>query len=147
MKKDPEYEVAKKFDKSSLGGKSLLFDNNVGLFFIREEFEKFDCIVEAVASIEHCKECLPKNSVIKFSGIQLTVESKEELSNDILKRLENYGFQYQGAVVPFDNDSVWVSTLFYQDPNFWSSDFEEFLKTYYNFLKKKYSKRNRKNNG
>lgn len=137
-----EYELVKEFEKSRLGGKGCMFRNGIGLIYIRDQLEKFDCINEAITTIENCKDCLPKNSVIKFSGIQLSIESKEELSDDTIQALENFGFQYQGAIVPFDKDEVWVSTVFAQDPNYWSKDFEDFLKTYHKYLHRKYRSRN-----
>lgn len=137
-----EYDITKDFEKSKLSGKACMFRNGIGLIFVRDQLEKFDCINEAITTIENCKECLPKNSVIKFSGIQLSIESKEELSENTVQALENFGFQYQGATVPFDKDEVWVSTVFAQDPNYWSKDFEDFLKTYHQYLSKKYKDRN-----
>lgn len=137
-----EYELVKDFEKSRLGGKSALFRNGVGLIYVRNQLEKFDCISEAISMIDNCKDCLPKNSVIKFSGIQLAIETKEDLSDNEILALENFGFQYQGATVPFEEDEVWVSTVFAQDPDFWSKDFEDFLKTYHKYLHRKYRNRN-----
>jgi len=142
FKKDKEYEVAKDFhNNSKLGGKSLLFTNDVGLILLRNISDDWDCVSDVIGSVRDCRECLPKDSIIKFSGIQLVIESKEELSNDTIQRLENYAFMFQHSNVPCIEGQVYYSTFFLQSGDFWSKDFEDFLKTYPDFLRKKYEER------
>ena len=139
-----EWELVKDFKRSKLSGKGFTYKNGIGLIYLRNEMNKFDCVNEAISTIEHCKSCLPQNSIIKFSGIQLVIETKNELTNDEILALTNMGFLYQGSIVPFEKDEVWVSTVFAQDPDYWSKDFEDFLKTYPDYLQKKYKKMIRK---
>lgn len=138
FRKDKEWEVSKDFHNSKLGGKSLLFTNDVGLILLRDIKDDWDGVTEAIGSFRNCRECLPKNSLIKFSGIQLVVETKDDISNDTIQALENYGFMFQHSDVPCTEEGVYHSTFFYQDADYWSKEFEDFLKTYPAFLRKKY---------
>jgi len=138
FKKDKEYEVAKDFHNSKLGGKSLLFTNEVGLIFFRNIKDDWDCVTTMVGTVRDCRECLPKNSIIKYGGIQFVIESKEELTDDTIQRMENFGFMFQHSDVPCIEGQVYHSIFFQQDPDFWSKDFENFLRTYPDFLRNRY---------
>lgn len=137
FKNDKEYEVSKDFHNSKLGVKSLLSTNDVGLILIRDIKNDWDAITEVIDSFRDCRECLPKESTIKFSGIQLVIETKEDMSNETIQGLENFGFMFQHSSVSFHGE-LCHSTFFQQVPDYWSKDFEDFLKTYPDFLRKKY---------
>src|SRR3990172_11886422 len=108
-RKDKEYEVAKDFHNSKLGGKALLFTNNIGLILLREIKDDWDCISDVIGSVRDCRECLPKDSFIKLCGIQLVIETKEDISNDTVQALENFGFMFQHSSVPSTEGDIYYS--------------------------------------
>lgn len=138
---EKEYKVTEDFLKSRLRWKALLFSNKVGMILLKDIKNDWDCIGELLSNLQHCRESLPKNSSIKFGGIQFIVETDNELTKDEVSALEGMGFQYLGATVPFSDEFKWQSTLYLQNPDYWTKDYEEFLLTYHNFLQKKYEER------
>ena len=144
-RKDKEYQVAKDFHDSKLGGKALLFTNDVGLILLREIKDDWDCVSDVIGSVRDCRECLPKGSgsLIKLNGIQLVIESKEDITNDTVQALENFGFMFQHTTVPCTENGIYCSVFFQQQSDNWSKDFEDFLKTYPDYLRKKYEEINR----
>lgn len=142
-KPDKEFEVAEEFKKSKLGGKSMLFTNDVGMFLVRNKNNNYDAICEAISWIGDAGGCLPENSQIDLSGLQLVLKTKDNLDNNTIQRLENFGYMFQSAhqSIDCDNKEVWYSTFFLQNPDYWDETFEEFLKTYPAFLNKKYKDR------
>lgn len=139
---EKEFEVADAFDKSKLGGKSMLFTNNVGLFLVRNKNKNFDAISEAISWIGDASGCLPENSEIEVSGLQIILKTKEYMSDDLIKRLECSGYMYQSGTQTEDlnGNMLWYSTFFLQNPDHWDQSFEEFLKTYPKFLQKKWAR-------
>ncbi len=138
FRKDKEWEVSKDFHNSKLGGKALLFTNNVGLILLRDIQNDWDCVSDVISSVRDCRQSIPKEALIKFSGIQLIVETKEDISTDTISALENFGFMFQHTSVPCTEDGVYHSVFFQQHSDSWSKDFEDFLRTYPDFLRKKY---------
>ena len=136
-----EAKVADSFAKSKLGGKGMLFRNNVGMMLFRNTKNKFDCLSEVASSLDNCASSIKQDAKIKFSGMQVVIETDEELSYNEIDALEGMGFQYLGAVVPFGEGEKWQSALFTQDPDYWSKDFEEFLLTFHDFCQKKHESR------
>lgn len=143
MNEDKEFQVAEEFLKSQLGGKSMLFTNGVGMFLVRNKNKNYDAIAEAISYIGDASGCLPENSEVEISGLQLVLKTKKDLDKDTIQGLENYGYMFQSAHQSIDRDDneVWYSTFFLQSPDYWDQDFDEFLKTYPDFLQKKYKQR------
>jgi len=143
LTEDKEFEVAQEFLKSELGGKSILFNNGIGMFLVRNKNKNYDAISEAITYIGDASGCLPENSEVEISGLQLVLKTEKDMDKDTIQRLENYGYMFQSAHQSIDSDDkeVWYSTFFLQSPDYWEKDFEEFLKTYPEFLQKKYKER------
>lgn len=142
---DKEFEVAEDFNKSRMGGKSMLFTNGIGMFLVRNKNKNYDAIAEAISWIGDAGGCLPENSAIDVSGLQLVLKTtKSDLDNSTIQRLENFGYMFQSSYESIDRDDkpVWYSTFFLQNPDYWEKDFDDFLKTYPEFLQKKYKERN-----
>lgn len=130
-----QFEVSEVFSKSRLKTMTMKFTNNVIMSLINDSEDDFEAISEALNQIKEVRECIPKDSKIKFSGIQLVIENKGEMNNDTVERLHNFGFQYQfGSLVDDVNEHT---TIFGQIPDYWDKDFEEFLKTFHEFKQKK----------
>lgn len=142
---DKEFQVAEDFKNSKLGGKSMSFVNGVSMFLVRNKNNNYEAISEAISCIGDANGCLPEDSEVVVSGLQLVLKTKKDLDSETIERLENNGYMFQSAYQGMDCDGseVWYSTVFIQQPDYWDSDFEEFLKTYPEFLRKKWKKYDR----
>jgi hypothetical protein len=131
-----QFEVASNFIKSKLKTQTMKFTNNVMMVLINDVDDDFESISEAIHQVNEARECIPKESKIKFSGIQLVIENKGQMSNQTIDKLDGFGFQYQfGSLYDDENE---YTTIFAQSPDYWDKDFEEFLKTFHDFKQKKY---------
>ena len=135
---EKQFEVAKDFEKSKLKSQTMKFTNSVMMSLINDVADDYECVSEVVHQILEVRECISKDAKIKFSGIQLIVENKGEMSKEVVEKLSGYGFIYQyGSFYDDKNEST---TIFGQSPDYWDKDFEEFLQTYNEFKRKKYEK-------
>lgn len=136
---DLEYEVAKEFLKSQLGSKTAKFTNNVLMYLKKDTQDDYECITETLSQLQNARECIPKDSKIVLKGIQLGIATKKgEMSDESTKKLENFGFQYMNEYVGTgDDEDSSMATIFAQTPEHFDTYFDEFLKTYNDFCRKR----------
>lgn len=133
-----QFEVSEDFVKSKLKTQTMKFTNNVMMSLINDTDNDYEAISEAIHQVNEARECIPKDAKIKFSGIQLVIENKGEMSKETVEKLNGFGFQYQfGSFYDDENEST---TIFGQSPDYWDKDFEEFLQTFHEFKQKKYER-------
>ena len=134
-------EISDTFNSSTLGGMSISFLNGVSIFINRNRNESFDCISEMITTMEHLIDELPYSAEIQVKGIQFIIKTKEDISRECIRSLmDNY--LVQGTDIPSGNgkEDFFYTTIFTQTPDWFDDTFEEFLKTYPEFLQKKYVK-------
>lgn len=136
-----EFQVTKNFLESKLGSKTGKFTNKVILHIDKDEHDDYDCFSDLISQLHHARECIPNNAKIQLHAVQFGIVTMGEMEDKAIKKLEGFGWQYQSGGVGGKDDEC-VTTIFGQMPEHWDQSFEEFLKTYPDFLRKKYELRN-----
>ena len=104
---EKQFEVTEDFDKSKLKSQTMKFTNDIMMSLVKDVNDDYECISEVIHQVLEVRECISKDAKIKFSGIQLVVENKGEMSKEVVEKLSGYGFMYQfGSFYDDKNEST-----------------------------------------
>lgn len=137
--------VIDRFYDSKLGAHSITFRNRIGMFLTKMTNGLDDSIMEVITEIHELSSILPYSAEIRISAIQFEIKTKSDLPRQMVSELmERY--VHQGTMFPYGKgiEDYYITKLFLQTMDYYDENFEEFLKTYPEFLEKKFRKLIRK---